>query len=107
MDELPNKTHEDNLVTHDYLSIAVEFDNGQDITYYWSSELSVDTGFHYPIPTWSACETHVVARSGVDGFGQSSDEERDVYRGLCREDRQTASRQNRPRLADRRKPVPA
>jgi len=80
MDELPSKMREDTLITHDYLSIAVEFDNGQDITYYWSSELPVGTGFRCPIPTWTARETHVVARTGLEGIGQWFDEERDVYR---------------------------
>jgi len=80
MDELPSKTREDSLITHDYLSIAVEFDNGQDLTYFWSSELPVNTGFRCPIPTWTARETHVVARSGQDGLGQWFNEERDVYR---------------------------
>jgi hypothetical protein len=51
MDELMSKVREDNLITHDYLSIAVEFDTGQDITYYWSSELPVGAGFRCPIPT--------------------------------------------------------
>ena len=78
MDQLPSKTREDNLITHDYLSIAVEFDNGQDITYY--CELPVGTGFRCPIPTWTARETHVVARSGTEGLGQWFNEERDVYR---------------------------
>jgi len=39
MEQLPSKVAEDTLPTHDYLSIAVEFDNGQDITYFWSCEL--------------------------------------------------------------------
>jgi hypothetical protein len=75
MDELLSKVREDNLITHDYLSIAVEFDNGQDITYYWSSELPVGTGFRCPITTWTARETHVVARSGLEGLGQWLNEE--------------------------------
>jgi hypothetical protein len=80
MEELPSQTREDTLPTHDYLSIAVEFDNGQDITYFWSAELPVDTGFRCPIPTWTERETHVVARSGRDGLGQWFKDERDVYR---------------------------
>ncbi len=79
MEQLPSKTREDTLPTHDYLSIAVEFDNGQDITYFWSSELPVDMGFRCPIPTWTARETHIVARSGLQGLGQWFDEERDVH----------------------------
>ena len=77
---LPAQGAETSAATHDYHSIAVEFDNGQDITYYWSSELPVGTGFRCPIPTWTGRETHVVARSGTEGLGQWFNEERDVYR---------------------------
>lgn len=80
MDRLPSAVREDTLPTHDYLSIAVEFDNGQDITYYWSAELPVGTGYRCPIPTWTARETHVVIRSGSEGLGRWCDEERSVYR---------------------------
>jgi len=80
IDQLPSPVREDTLPTHDYLSIAVEFDNGQDITYFWSSELPVGTGFRCPIPTWTARETHVVVRSGSEGLGEWFNEERDVYR---------------------------
>ena len=79
VDKLPSKLGEDRLETHDYLSIAVEFDNGQDITYLWSSELPVETNFRCPIPTWAARETHVVVRSGAQGLGEWRDEERDVF----------------------------
>ncbi len=80
MNRLPSAVREDTLATHDYLSIAVEFDNGQDITYYWSAELPVGTAYRCPIPTWTARETHVVIRSGSEGLGQWFDEERDIYR---------------------------
>jgi hypothetical protein len=80
MDQLPSKVREDTFPTHDYLSIAVEFDNGQDITYFWSSELPVGQGFRCPIPTWTARETHVVIRSGSERLGEWLEEERDVYR---------------------------
>ncbi len=79
IDTLPSLVREDTLPTHDYLSIAVEFDNGQDITYYWSSALPVDTSYRCPIPTWNARETHVVVRSGLQGLGEWFNEERDVY----------------------------
>jgi hypothetical protein len=79
VEELPSKTREDSLATHDYLSIAVEFDNGQDLTYFWSSQLPVDMGFRCPIPTWTARETYVVVRSGLTELGQWCNEERDVY----------------------------
>jgi len=80
MDRLPSEVREDTFPTHDYLSIAVEFDNGQDITYYWSAELPVGTAYRCPIPTWTARETHVVIRSGPEGLGEWFSEERDVYR---------------------------
>jgi hypothetical protein len=80
MDRLPSAVREDTLPTHDYLSIAVEFDNGQDITYYWSAELPVGTGYRCPIPTWTARETHVAIRSGSEGLGRWFEEERNVYR---------------------------
>lgn len=79
-DRLPSEVREDMLATHDYMSIAVEFDNGQDITYYWSAELPVGTAYRCPIPTWTARETHVVIRSGRQHLGQWLNEERDVHR---------------------------
>jgi hypothetical protein len=79
MDELPSAVREDTLPTHDYLSIAVEFDNGQDITYYWSAELEPETMYRCPIPTWHDRETHVVIRSGSHGLGEWFTEERDIY----------------------------
>jgi hypothetical protein len=79
MDGLPSAMREDTLPTHDYLSIAVEFDNGQDITYYWSAELPLETSYRCPIPTWTHRETHVVIRSGSQELGEWFDEDRDVY----------------------------
>jgi hypothetical protein len=80
VDRLPSAVREDVLPTHDYLSIAVEFDNGQDITYYWSAALPVGTSYRCPIPTWTGRETHVVVRSGGTGLGEWQAEERDLYR---------------------------
>lgn len=80
VESLPSEIREDLLPSHDYLSIAVEFDNGQDITYYWSAALPVGTVYRCPIPTWTARETHVVVRSGAEGLGEWRDEERDIYR---------------------------
>jgi hypothetical protein len=79
VDELPTDLPEDTLPSHEYLSIAVEFDDGQDITYFWSSSLPVGTGFGCPLPNWKDRETHVVVRSGTAGLGQWFDEERDVH----------------------------
>ncbi|MGH6813103.1 MAG: DUF3047 domain-containing protein [Methylocella sp.] len=79
VETLPCELPENTLQNHDYLSIAVEFDNGQDLTFFWSSQLPVDAGFRCPIPTWTARETHVVARSGTEGLGRWWHEERQLY----------------------------
>ncbi len=79
VDELPSAIAEDSLPTHDYLSIAVEFDNGQDITWYWSAELSPETIYRCPLPTWKHRETHIVIRSGQAGLGEWHSERRNVY----------------------------
>ena len=70
---------EDSLPTHDYLSVAVEFDNGQDLTYFWSAELAPETCFRCPLPNWDARETHLVVRSGSAGLGEWQLESRDLY----------------------------
>jgi hypothetical protein len=82
--ELPSRSREDRLETHDYLSIAVEFDNATDLTYFWSAELPAETGFPCPIPGWGHRETHVVVRSGADGLGTWLDEERDLHADYAR-----------------------
>lgn len=79
IERLPSAVAEDTLPTHDYLSIAVEFDDGQDITYLWSAELPVDTVFRCPIPSWTARETHIVVRSGLGELGTAQSEKRDIY----------------------------
>jgi hypothetical protein len=79
VDELPIDLPEDTLPSHDYLSIAVEFDDGQDLTYYWSAGLPVGIVYRCPLPNWKDKETHVVVRSGRAGLGQWHAEERDVH----------------------------
>jgi hypothetical protein len=79
VDELPADLPEDTLPSHDYLSIAVEFDDGQDISYYWSSSLPVGSVYRCPLPTWKDRETHVVVHSGASELGQWLDEERDLF----------------------------
>jgi len=78
VDELPSEMREDTQASHDYLSIAVEFENGRDITYTWSSELAAGTGYWCPLATWKDREFHVVVRSGKEGLGQWLDESRDL-----------------------------
>ncbi|HEX4888839.1 MAG TPA: DUF3047 domain-containing protein [Alphaproteobacteria bacterium] len=75
---LPSSLREDIQPTHDYLSIAVEFDNGLDLTYMWSSELPVDTVFQCPLPWWIERETHWVLRSNPRDLDKWLSEERHV-----------------------------
>lgn len=64
VDRLASSLREDELNHHDYLSIAVEWDSGKDITYFRSVALPVGTVFACPIPQSAPRETHVVVRSG-------------------------------------------
>ncbi len=77
--ECPSDVAEDRPQTHDYISIATEFDNGRDLTWIWSSQLAPETHFHCPISAWTARETHWVVRSGNERLGQWCAEERNVY----------------------------
>lgn len=79
VDELPSIYAEDTVPTHDYLSIAVEFENGRDLTYYWSAKLPVETHYHCPLPNWKHRETHLVVRTGEKELGQWLAEDRNVY----------------------------
>lgn len=78
VDRLPSSVAEDQIHTHDYLSIAVEFDNGRDLTFYWSRDLPEGTHFHCPLPGWHDRETHVVVRSGTADLGQWLCEEQNI-----------------------------
>jgi hypothetical protein len=80
IESLPSTRAEDSRTTHDYLSLAVEFDNGQDLTYFWSAALEPERSFRCPIATWRQRETHVVIRSGHEGLGRWVSEKRDVWR---------------------------
>ena len=79
VESLPTDLPEDTLPSHDYLSIAVEFDDGQDLTYYWSASLPVGKVYRCPLPTWKDKETHVVQRSGAAELGRWFDEQRDLF----------------------------
>jgi hypothetical protein len=80
VESLPSARAEDSLATHDYLSLAVEFDNGQDLTYLWSAALEPERSFRCPVASWRQRETHIVIRSGHEGLGRWIDEERDLWR---------------------------
>ena len=77
--EQPSAVAEDRAQTHDYISVATEFDNGRDLTWIWSSQLAPETHFHCPVSAWTARETHWVARSGTADLGRWCAEERNVH----------------------------
>ncbi len=79
VDALPGIAREDTVPSHDYLSIAVEFDHGWDITYYWSTTLAPETGYVCPLPNWKHREYHVVVRQGDTGLGSLHSESRDLH----------------------------
>ncbi len=79
VEELPSLFPEDQIVTHDYLSLGVEYDDGQDLTYIWSNGLDKGHTFRCPFPRWNPIETHMVIRSGLGELGQWLSEERDLY----------------------------
>ena len=76
MDQLPASSFEDTLFTHDYMSVAVEFDDGRDLTYHWSVGLPPETSYCCPLPHWREREWHLVVRSGIGGLGEWQNEER-------------------------------
>jgi hypothetical protein len=78
LDTLPSPLAEDTLLTHDYLSVAVEFDDGKDLTYYWSSSLPPETSYRCPLPHWRHREWHLVVCSGRDRLGTWQAEQRTI-----------------------------
>ena len=78
VEQLPSSLPEDLAFTHDYLSIAVEFENGRDLTYMWSAGLPHDHVFRCPLGWWCDRETHWVLRSGAAGLGQWHSESRSI-----------------------------
>jgi Protein of unknown function (DUF3047) len=78
IEALPSPLAEDSVLTHDYISIAMLFENGQDITYHWSAELPEGYTYRCPLPYWKHVETHVALRSGTDQCGQWVAEDRPV-----------------------------
>jgi hypothetical protein len=78
VEQLPSRLPEHIQPTHDYLSLAVEFDDGRDLTYLWSASLPKDTIFQCPLPWWDQRETHWVVRSGTQELGGWLDESRDL-----------------------------
>ncbi|MDJ0392642.1 DUF3047 domain-containing protein [Rhodococcus sp. G-MC3] len=75
---LPSMLPENIEPTHDYLSVAVEFDDGRDLTWMWSSELNIGTVFTCPLQYWRDRETHMVIRTGTIELGEWLDERRSI-----------------------------
>jgi len=75
---IPALGPETDPASHDYLSIALEFDNGQDLTWMWSKELPADSHFGCPLPWWDSRETHYVLQSGEEGLGEWFSHDRNV-----------------------------
>lgn len=78
IDQLPSAVAEDQAVVHDYLSIGVKFDDGQDLTYIWSAALPVGKVFRCPLPGWDKVETHMIVESGAQGLSTWRDVQRDI-----------------------------
>jgi DUF3047 family protein len=78
VDELPSRLPEDTQLTHDYLSVALEFDDGRDLTWQWSCALPEGFAYRCPLEHWRHRETHVVVRSGTADVGRWVDEDRHV-----------------------------
>jgi hypothetical protein len=75
---LPSPVPEDQAPVHDYLSIGVKFEDGQDLTYIWSAALPAGKVFRCPLPGWNAVETHMIVDSGEKSLGFWRELERDV-----------------------------
>jgi hypothetical protein len=84
VDALPGLVREDSIVSHDYLSLAVEFENGLDLTWYWSVALPVGTAYWCPLPNWKHKEFHIVVRSGREGLGTWHEERRNLHADALR-----------------------
>jgi hypothetical protein len=78
LDELPSTLPEDTPLTHDYLSVALEFDDGQDLTWQWSCDLPEGFAYRCPLEHWRHRETHVVVRRGSVDLGRWVEDERPV-----------------------------
>lgn len=81
VNQLPSVRAEDAIPFHQYASIALEFDDGQDLTWYWSAALDPERHYRCPFPSWPG-ETHLVARSGSEEQGRWVAEKRDVQRDV-------------------------
>jgi hypothetical protein len=77
---LPGTGPENSIWTHDHLSIAVLFDSGRSLAWFWSATLSPDEDtFACPVPGRTDRDTHVPVRRGPAGLGHWRRESRDIW----------------------------
>jgi hypothetical protein len=81
---IPSKVAEDTELTHQYLAIAIMFDNDQVLSYMWSSTLPAGMVFQCPQTRWKDRETHLVMYSGAAQLGQWLTEERHLLSDYAR-----------------------
>ncbi|MFT4584452.1 MAG: hypothetical protein ACI915_001955 [Gammaproteobacteria bacterium] len=79
VDEHPSCDREDLAISHDYVSVAVEFDDGRDLSWIWSSCLEPELFFQCPVKIWKERETHFVVRSKDDKLATWTEETRNVF----------------------------
>ncbi|MET0343365.1 MAG: DUF3047 domain-containing protein [Polyangiales bacterium] len=82
VNQLPSVRAEDNALSHQYASLAVELDDGQDLSWYWSATLAPEHHYRCPFPSWPG-ETHLVVRSGDADQGRWVRERRDVAKDVA------------------------
>lgn len=78
VEQLPSAVAEDRATVHDYLSIGVKYEDGQDLTYIWSTALPVGKVFRCPLPVWDKVETHMIVDSGAKGLGIWQEMQREI-----------------------------
>ncbi|MFC4944540.1 DUF3047 domain-containing protein [Pseudonocardia sp. GCM10023141] len=80
VESLPGIEPENTAWTHDLLSVAVRFDTGLDLSWFWSTVLQPDDdAFRCPIHGRGERETHVPVRRGPAGLGRWRRESRNVW----------------------------
>jgi len=82
--EHPSRNREDETRSHDYISVAAEFDNGRDLTWIWSSQLPIDYYFDCPVKSWAKRETHYVIRTGLEEGTEWLHESRNLFTDVGR-----------------------
>jgi hypothetical protein len=82
--QLPTRHAEDTLLTHDYMAVAVEFDDGRDLSYHWSAALPKETSYRCPLPHWRQREWHLVVGSGTTELGAWRHEDRAIAPDLAK-----------------------